>query len=182
MVAHFASMIANRFHFFGKLIVIGKQGSAVSKTTEWLGRKETRAGDRRDGTASFSVLGGSKTLGCILNHGYAMLGSNRVDTLQVRHLPKKADRHDCLGPAGDRRFELIDIHVVGGSLNIDKNRGGADLSNHLRGADPCERDGDHLIPCTYLKCSQGNFKAIRAACRCDAMLHAYIIRQNALYF
>ena len=54
-------------------------------------------------------------------------------------------RQDRTGLVIDSGLNLIDIEVEGRRIDIDKNRGGADIGNRLCGRDKGEGGGDDFV-------------------------------------
>ena len=92
----------------------GSRKLLLSVASKRLGRKEAGAAYRADRTTHPALLRGTEALGPVLEHGQASLGSNAIDGVEIRHLAKKAHRHDGARPRCDGRLEPahIDIEIL----------------------------------------------------------------------
>jgi hypothetical protein len=91
------------------------------------------------------------------------------------------DRHDRLGSAGDRRFDLIDIHAET-VVAIDEDRTGAGLVDGADGGDEGVGGGDHLVTRTETQCLQRDLDRVGAGPHADGMAGADHLGKHRLEF
>ena len=90
-----------------------------------------------------------------------MLHGGPPQRLHVRTLTIQVDRHDRLRPARDSCGDRFGVEVVGGGVDIDKDRPGSHADDRTGGGKEGERGGNHLIPGANVESHQGQHESIR---------------------
>ena len=101
-------------------------------------------------------------MGSIFDHGDTMFGGQRQQRIHIRGQPPKVDGDDRLGPFGDRRFDQVDIQVIGFGINIDKDRGCAGQAGGVGGGNKGVGRHNHLVTRADTDHTQGCFQGQRA--------------------
>ncbi len=84
------------------------------------------------------------------------------------------------GEIADSNF--CDIDVVRGQVNVHEDRLGPHQADHLRGADPRERNRDDLVAGPDLQGPQRDFQAVGAAGNGEAVLDSDIPGESLFQF
>ncbi len=87
----------------------------------------------------------------------AALGQS-VERVHVDRQAREMHRHDRPGARGEGRFDLLQVEVAGGELDIDEDRPGAGAHDHVGGGGEGHRRHDHLVPGPDVAQGQGHFQ------------------------
>src|SRR5581483_47529 len=81
----------------------------------------------------------------ILYHAQAVLPGNAIERVAVDRQAGEIHGNDGLGPGGYRFFDQGQVDVPRVRIHVDEDRARAELEHDVRGRDPRERRGDHLV-------------------------------------
>jgi len=150
MVANGRSVFAQR-PGAGRIVrTVGHQRAGFAAGAEIFPGVEAITGEFAERADHFAAVAYTVSLGGVLDQREAMAAADFEDGIDVEGMPVEMNRHDRLGPRGNRAFEESRIQVHGGFVDLDEDRLRADISECPTRGDEGEWCGDDLVAGTEI--------------------------------
>lgn len=156
------AMTGDLAQYFGQLVIVGEDGSAIAIATQRLAGEEAGAGNGAQVAGVSAFVGCPEALGGVFNYWYTVFIGNSIDGIEISTLAVQAYRNDCLGARRDGCFQLLWVQVVGFGTDIHINRLGPEQRDGFSRGDVGEAGGNDLITRADAKGHLGDLQRVGA--------------------
>ncbi len=140
-----AAPVADRLHDLLQLGPVGEHSAALAQR-DLVGRVERQRGELAPPAHVSVAEGGPEGVAAVLHQEQVVPAAELADRRQVERVSERVGDHHRAGAVGHRRFERIDVDVVGGQRDVHEHRHQVVLDDRVDGGREARRDGDHLVP------------------------------------
>ncbi len=145
LVACRLTVVAQPTHERQRPRVPRRDHAPITAGREVLGRTEAERGEIAEVTGPAPAILGTVGLAGVLDHGDAVVASERHQRAHLDGLAPEMDGHDRARPARDRGGHAAGIHQGGLGIHVDEDRRCSDVGDGLGGRDEGEGHGDDLV-------------------------------------
>ncbi len=184
-----AAPVAERFGDTLEFVVAGEYGTALAHG-DVVGRVKAQGADVAKGADQLAIVGGAQRVAAVFDQPEIVFLCDTGHFGEVVRVAQGVGQHDGLGLWADGGFELGNVDVVGGDVDIDKHRNGTELQDGVNRGGEAGGDADDFVPrfdCAVAKivagkCGESNQVGRGTGVDGDQMLDAKIVGESLFEF
>src|SRR5690606_18054562 len=172
MIPAILTMTSDLAQYFGQLVIVGEDGTAIAIAAQGFAGEKTGAGNGAQVTGVSAFVSCPKALCGIFNYRYPVFIGNGIDGVKVSTLAVQAYRNDRFGFWRDACFQLVRVEVVGLGADVYIHRLCPEQRDGFSRGYVSEAGGNDLVTRADAKGHLGNLQRVGAVGHGDAVFCA----------